>query len=147
MDTQVWLEFLEQNWLIIAIGLIVLLIVVNVVKTMVKWLLVILIAGGLLIYSGISLDRIGEVVSTVKNETVDTVKAEAMTLMMKEAKEAQYTSNKDGTYSIKSPNLELKGESGANEVEVTFRGVPVGTWDVNQSIQEYIGQAKLNSTE
>ncbi|NMO95612.1 hypothetical protein [Paenibacillus lemnae] len=146
MDTQVWLEFLKQNWLVIAIGLIVLLIVVNLVKTVVKWLLVVLIVGGLLIYSGISLDQINDVVSTVKNETVDTVKSEVMNLMMKEAQDAKYTSNGDGTYTVKAPNLELNGSSGSGEVKVTFRGVPVGTWDINDTIQSYIGQARTNST-
>ncbi|WP_106766903.1 hypothetical protein [Paenibacillus faecalis] len=144
MDAQVWLEFLKQNWLVIVIALIVLIIVINLVKTVIKWALVVLIIGGLLIYSGISLDQIGEVVTTVKNETVDTVKTEAMNMMMKEVKDAQYTSNGDGTFTVKSPNLELKGSSGSKEVEVKFRGVPVGKWDINETIQKYIEQAKQN---
>lgn len=144
MDAQVWLEFLKQNWLVIVIALIVLFIVVNLVKTVIKWALVVLIIAGLLIYSGISLEQIGEVVTTVKNEAVDTVKTEAMNIMMKEAKEAKYTSNGDGTYTVKSPNLELKGKAGSAEVEVNFKGVPVGKWDVNETIKEFIGQAKTN---
>lgn len=144
MDAQVWLEFLKQNWLVIVIALIVLFIVVNLVKTVIKWALVVLIVVGLLIYSGISLEQIGEVVTTVKNEAVDTVKSEAMNIMMKEAKEAKYTSNGDGTYTVKSPNLELKGKAGSTEVEVNFKGVPVGKWDVNETIKEFIGQAKTN---
>lgn len=144
MDTQVWLEFLKQNWLVIVIALVVLFIVVNLVKTFIKWALVILIIAGLLIYSGISLEQIGEVVTTVKNEAVDTAKSEAMNIMMKEAKEAKYTSNGDGTFTVKSPNLELKGKSGSTEVEVNFKGVPVGKWDVNESIKEFITQAKTN---
>ena len=74
MDTQVWIEFLKQNWLVIAIALIVLFIVLNVVRTVIKWALAVLIIVGLLVYSGISLDKIGEVVTTVKEETVDTIK-------------------------------------------------------------------------
>lgn len=144
MDAQVWLEFLKQNWLVIVIALVVLFIVVNLVKTFIKWALVILIIGGLLIYSGISLEQIGEVVTTVKNEAVDTVKSEAMNIMMKEAKEAKYTSHGDGTFTVKSPNLELKGKSGSTQVEVNFKGVSVGKWDVNESIKEFIAQAKTN---
>ena len=77
MDTQVWIEFLKQNWLVIAIALIVLFIVLNVVRTVIKWALAVLIIVGLLVYSGISLDKIGEVVTTVKEETVDTIKRSA----------------------------------------------------------------------
>ncbi|WP_054958212.1 hypothetical protein [Paenibacillus dakarensis] len=142
MDAQVWLEFLKQNWLVIAIALIVLFIVVNLVKTVIKWALVVLIIGGLLIYSGISIDQIGEVVTTVKNEAVDTVKTEVMNIMMKEAKEAKYTSNGDGTFTVKSPNLELKGKAGGKEVEVNYKGVSVGKWDMNETIKEFIAQAK-----
>ncbi|MBU5345289.1 hypothetical protein [Paenibacillus lautus] len=145
MDTQVWIEFLKQNWLVIAIALIVLFIVLNVVRTVIKWALAVLIIVGLLVYSGISLDKIGEVVTTVKEETVDTIKKEALNMMMKEAKEAKYTSNEDGTYSIKAPNLELKGSAGSEEVEVTFRGVSVGKWDINDTIQSFIDDAKSNT--
>ncbi|GAB6927152.1 hypothetical protein JCM10914A_11350 [Paenibacillus sp. JCM 10914] len=145
MDTQVWIEFLKQNWLVIAIGLVVLFIVLNVVRTVVKWALAVLIIAGLLIYSGISLDKIGEVVSTVKDETVDTIKTEAMNMMMKEAKEAKYTSNEDGTYTVKAPNLELVGSSTSREVEVSFRGVPVGKWDINDTIQGFINDARNNA--
>lgn len=66
-------------------------------------------------------------------------------MMMKEAKEAKYTSNGDGTYSIKAPNLELKGSDGSEEVEVTFRGVSVGKWDINDTIQSFIDDAKSNT--
>lgn len=145
MDTQVWIEFLKQNWLVIAIALIVLFIVLNVVRTVIKWALAVLIIVGLLVYSGISLDKIGEVVTTVKEETVDTIKKEALNMMMKEAKEAKYTSNEDGTYSIKAPNLELKGSAGSEAVEVTFRGVSVGKWDINDTIQSFIDDAKSNT--
>ncbi|MEK3784362.1 hypothetical protein [Paenibacillus sp. FSL R5-0810] len=145
MDTQVWMEFLKQNWLVIAIALIILFVVLNVVRTVIKWAIAVLIIVGLLVYSGISLDKIGEVVSTVKDETIDTVKTEALNLMIKEAKEAKYTSNGDGTYSITAPNLELKGSAGSNQVEVTFRGVSVGKWDMNDTIRSFINDAKNNT--
>ena len=145
MDTQVWMEFLKQNWLVIAIALIILFVVLNVVRTVIKWAIAVLIIVGLLVYSGISLDKIGEVVTTVKDETIDTVKTEALNLMIKEAKEAKYTSNGDGTYSITAPNLELKGSAGSNEVEVTFRGVSVGKWDMNDTIRSFINDAKNNT--
>jgi hypothetical protein len=145
LDTQVWIEFLKQNWLVIAIALIILFIVLNVVRTVIKWALAVIIIVGLLVYSGISLDKIGEVVTTVKEETVDTIKKEALNMMMKEAKEAKYTSNGEGTYSIKAPNLELKGSDGSEEVEVTFRGVSVGKWDINDTIQSFIDDAKSNT--
>lgn len=139
------MEFLKQNWLVIAIALVVLFIVLNVVRTVIKWALVVLIVGGLLIYSGISMDKIQEVVTTVKDETVDTLKTEALNMMMKEAKEAKYTSNGDGTYSIKTSNLELTGSAGAEKVEVHFRGVSLGKWEMNETIRTFIDNAQNNA--
>jgi hypothetical protein len=146
MDLQVWTDFLQQNWLVIVIALVVLFIVLNLVKTMVKWVLVIVIVAGLLIYSGISLERIGEVVTTAKDETVDTLKTEATNMMLKEAKDAKFTKNTDGTYVVTTPNMSLKGETGTETVDVTFKGVPLGEWKINDTIITFIETAQSNGS-
>lgn len=146
MNVQVWTDFLQQNWLVIIIALVVLFVVLNLVKTMVKWILAIVIVSGLLIYSGISLDKIGEVVTTVKDETVDTLKSEAMNMMLKETKEAKYTKNDDGTYTVMTPSVTLKGEKGMETVEVTFKGVPLGEWKINDTIITFIESAQANES-
>ncbi len=147
MDVQVWTDFLQQNWLVIIIALVVLFVVLNLVKTMVKWVLAIVIVAGLLIYSGISLDQIGEVVTTVKDETVDTVKSEAMNMMLKEAKDAKYTEDADGTtYTVTTPNVKLEGTKGTETVEVTFKGVPLGQWKVNDTIITFVESAQSNGS-
>lgn len=146
MNVQVWTDFLQQNWLVIIIALVVLFVVLNLVKTMVKWILAIVIVAGLLIYSGISLDKIGEVVTTVKDETVDTLKSEAMNMMLKETKEAKYTKNDDGTYTVMTPSVTLKGEKGMETVEVTFKGVPLGEWKINDTIITFIESAQANES-
>lgn len=147
MDVQVWTDFLQQNWLVIVIALVVLFVILNLVKTMVKWVLAIVIVAGLLIYSGISLDKIGEVVTTVKDETVDTVKSEATNMMLKEAKEAKYAENVDGTkYTVTTPNVSLEGTKGTETVEVTFKGVPLGQWKVNDTIITFVETAQSNGS-
>ncbi|AOZ92332.1 hypothetical protein [Paenibacillus crassostreae] len=146
MNVEVWTDFLQQNWLVIVIALVVLFIVLNLVKTMVKWVLAIVIVAGLLIYSGVSLEKIGEVVTTVKDETVDTIKSEAINVMLKEAKDAKYIKNTDGTYTVSTPNVSLVGEIGTETVEVTFKGIPVGEWKVNDSIITFIEIAQSNES-
>ena len=141
---QVWMDFLQQNWFVILIALVVLFVVLKVVKTMVKWAIVIVIVGGLIVYSGITLDQLNEVVTTVKDETVDTLKTEAMNVMLKEAKEAEYTSNGDG-YTITTPNLELTGQAGSDKVKVTFKGVSLGEWKITDTVQTFISEAKTQS--
>ncbi|OZB95925.1 hypothetical protein [Paenibacillus sp. XY044] len=142
MDMQVWSDFLQQNWLVIVIALVVLFIVLNLVKTMVKWALVIIIVLALVVYSGISLEQINQVVTTVKDETVDTLKSEAMNVMMKEAKDAKYADHGDGTFTITTPNLEMKGTSGSDKVDVTFRGVSLGQWKINDTVKSFISESQ-----
>ncbi|MNY69665.1 hypothetical protein D3C86_2076340 [compost metagenome] len=62
--------------------------------------------------------------------------------MLKEAKEAKYTSGGDGTFTITTPNLEVKGAAGEDKVEVTFRGVSLGKWSVNDTTQTFIDEAR-----
>ncbi|MWV44595.1 hypothetical protein GRF59_13250 [Paenibacillus sp. HJL G12] len=145
MDTQVWSDFLQQNWLVIVIALIVLFVVLNLVKTMVKWALVIIIVVAVLVYSGVSLEKIKDVANDVTTETVDKLKSEATNIMMKEAKEAKYTSDAVGNFSITTPNLEMKGQKGKDKVEVSLRGVALGQWKISDTVESFIAEAKNNS--
>lgn len=144
MNTQVWSDFLQQNWLIIVIALIVLFVVLGLVKTMVKWAIAIIIVIALVVYSGVSLEKIKDVVNDVTTETVDTLKSEAMNLMMKESKEAKYKADAAGNFTITTPNLELKGEKGKDKVDVSLRGVSLGKWKINDTVQSFINESKAN---
>lgn len=145
MDMNVWIEFIKQNWLVILIALVVLLVVLNVVKTVLKWLIVIVIVAGLLIYSGISMEQIQDAVMSVKDEAVDAMKSEAVKVMAQEAQEAKYSSNADGSFTITSPNLEVTGTAGSDKVKVSFKGVPLGEWSVSDTVGTFIDQAKSSS--
>ncbi|MNO67151.1 hypothetical protein D3C76_579540 [compost metagenome] len=144
-DFQVWSEFLKQNWLVIVVALVILFFVVNFVKTVIKWVLVLVIAASVIIYSGLSLQDIGEAVSTVKDQAVSISKSEALKVMKNEAKEAKLTQNSDGSYTITTPNLEVIGETGSDKVQVHFRGVSLGEWSINDTLQAFITEAKRNS--
>ncbi|MOA64160.1 hypothetical protein D3C78_1901270 [compost metagenome] len=65
--------------------------------------------------------------------------------MKNEAKEATLSQNSDGTYTIKTPNLEVTGETGNDKVKVTFRGVSLGEWSMNDTLEAFISEAKRNS--
>jgi len=145
MNTQVWSDFLQQNWLVIVIALIVLFVVLNLVKTMVKWALVLIIIVAVVVYSGVSLEKIKDVVNDVKTEAVDNLKSEATNVMMKEAKEAKYTSDAAGNFTITTPNLEMKGQKGKDKVDVSLRGVSLGQWKISDTVQSFIAESKNNS--
>lgn len=144
-DVQVWTEFLKENWLVIVVALVILFLVLNFVRTVVKWALVMVIAAFIVIYSGITLKDIGEAVTTVKEQALDISKTEALNMMKNEAKEAQITQNPDGSFTITTPNLEVTGQAGSDKVKVSFRGVSLGEWSMNDTLEAFIQEAKRNS--
>ncbi|MBM7567420.1 hypothetical protein [Paenibacillus sacheonensis] len=139
-DTDTWVQFLKDNWLFLVIALVVLLLVVRVVKTVVKWLIVVVILAGVVIYSGYSLED----VKSIGTKVADSVKQEAVAAMAGEAKDATFTNNSDGTFTVRTKNLELDGTPGKGEVKVTFHGTSLGTWKIDTAIQSLIDQAKNN---
>lgn len=139
-DLDTWTAFFKEHWLVLVIALIVLFIIVRIVKTVLKWAIVAAIVLGIVVYSGYSMDDLKEIGSKV----ADTVKQEAVNAMVGEAKDATFVTNADGTFTVKTKNVELTGEPGANEVAISFRGTELGKWELDSTIQAFIDQAKQN---
>ncbi len=139
-DLDTWTAFFKEHWLVLVIALIVLFIIVRIVKTVLKWAIVAAIVLGIVVYSGYSMDDLKEIGSKV----ADTMKQEAINAMVGEAKDATFVTNADGTFTVKTKNVELTGEPGANEVAISFRGTELGKWELDSTIQAFIDQAKQN---
>lgn len=140
-DTETWTTFLKDNWLVLAIGLVVLFLVIRIVKTVMKWAIVAVVVIGLVVYSGYSLDDVKEIGTKV----MDNVKNEAISAMVGSATDAEYSVSDDGTYTVKSDGIELKGVVGSSEVQVSLHGSPYITLQLEGVIQTFIDQAKENS--
>ncbi|WP_083676376.1 hypothetical protein MHI37_22725 [Paenibacillus sp. FSL H8-0548] len=139
-DLDTWTAFFKEHWLVLVIALIVLFIIVRIVKTVLKWAIVAVIVIGLVVYSGYSMDDLKQIGTKV----ADTVKQEAINAMVGEAKDATFVTNADGTFTVKTRNVELSGKPGDNEVAVSFRGTQLGKWEIDSTIQTVIDQAKKN---
>ncbi|MFF2091803.1 MULTISPECIES: hypothetical protein [Paenibacillus] len=140
-DWNTWSTFLKEHWLLLAVALVVLLLIVRIVKTVVKWALVAVIVVGIVIYSGYSMDDL----KAIGTKVADSVKQEAVTAMVGEVEKATFTTNSDGSFTVKTDNLVLTGEPGSGEVTVSFRNTPLGTWKIDNTVQTLIDQAKQNS--
>lgn len=144
MDSQVWIEFFKDNWLVIVVGLIVLLLVVNLVKTVIKWVFVLAIVASLIIYSGYTINDINDTIATVKDDGVNKLKDEALKVMKDEATEAKFTQNKDGSFLIETPNLKVTGAANEDKVKVSLRGLSLGEWSRSEAMNSFIQDAKKN---
>ena len=137
-----WIELVKEHWVVFVLALIALFVVVKVVKTVIKWVLVLAIIGLVILYSGITMNDL----KSVGSQVIDTVKEEALNVMISEMKDAQYRLNEDGTFTVVSNNIELTGEPGADAVTVTFKGQKIGSLRLDETIQNFIEQAKSNSS-
>lgn len=144
MNMEVWIEFFKENWLVIVVSLVILLLVINFVRTVIKWVLVLIIAAFIIVYSGISLKDISSAVSSVTDQAVNLTKSEVLNMLKNEAKDAKWTQNADGTFTITTPNLEVNGTPGTDKVKISSHGIPLGEWSVNDTITGFIQEAKKN---
>lgn len=140
-DVDTWTSFFKENWFVLVIAIVVLLLIVRIVQTVVKWAIVAVIVIGVIVYSGYTMDDLKVMSTTV----LDGAKQEIVNAMAGDAGEAEFISNADGSYTIKTKNLELNGKPGDNEVTVSLLGAPKITIEIDSAIQAFIDQAKKNS--
>lgn len=157
-DWETWLTFIQERWYVLVIGLIVVLIVVNVVKTVAKWGIIVLVVLGLIMYSGYSLDDVKnlgtELVSSgieelkeIGNKVADNVKQDALDAMVGEAKSATYAAGEDGSYTVTTSSLVVTGKAGSDEVSISVKGAPAFKVKSNDVIADFIAQAQKNSSK
>ncbi|MFC4303861.1 hypothetical protein [Cohnella boryungensis] len=141
LDTDAWLTFLQDNWIVIAVAIVAILIVLKVVKTVLKWVLVAAIVIGIVTYGGITVEDIKEVGTKVTSEAKD----QAIKAMAGEASEAVYKVNSDGSYTITTKNLELNGVPNSGEVSVKLGGISLGTWKMEGEVRDFVVKARASS--
>ncbi|ALS20670.1 MULTISPECIES: hypothetical protein [Paenibacillus] len=136
--------FLAERWFVILGALIVLFIVVAVVKTVVKWVIVLALLAGLFFYGASYKDQLLELGSTMGAKVAEEAKAQAMKVITEEAKDAKYTQNPDGSYTVATKSVRLDGKLGENSVQVTFMNQTF-TLKLDDLTKGLIEQAKKNA--
>lgn len=154
LDTDAWIQFLKDNWVIVVIAIIAIFVIMNVVKTILKWVLIAVIVVGIIIYGGYSIDDISDIgnavteeLGVIGEEVSSEVKDQAIKAMAGEASEATYVNNEDGTYSITTTNIELSGTPNTGEVKVSFRGTSLGTWPLEGAVRDFVVQARASANK
>jgi hypothetical protein len=136
-----WMQFAQEQWYVLVLGLIAVVLIIKVVKAVVKWVLILAIVIGIGYYAMNYTDTI----MNVGSQVIDYAKEQAYEAMAAEASKAKYAAESDGTYTIQSSNLIVRGQVGSDEVEITLKGQSF-TLKINEAIQVYIDHARKNST-
>lgn len=134
------IPFLQERWFIVVAAIVVLFVVIRIVKTVIKWVLVLAILAGLFFYGASYKDQLLEIGSAVTAEA----KNQALKAISGEMKEAQYKQNPDGSFTVTTKSLKLEGKPGSNEVQVTFMNQTF-TMKLDDVVNALIEQAKTNT--
>lgn len=132
--------FLQERWFIIVAAIVVLFLVIKIVKTVVKWVIVLAVIAGLFYYGANYKDQLMDMGTAVTAEA----KNQAIKAISGEMKDAQYKQNPDGTFTVTTKSLKLDGNPGSNEVKVTFMNQTF-TMKMDDVVNALIEQAKKNT--
>lgn len=139
--------FVQDQWLLLAIVLVVFILVVKLVKTAVKWAIILVILAGVVVYGANYKDTLtnikNAVVETAGSAIADTIKDQAANAIRDEAKEAKFTNNPDGSFTIKSKTIQVDGKPGGDTVKVTIAGQTFSMKAVD-AVKTFIDTAKGN---
>ena len=140
-----WSSFLSDRWYIVLIALLVLILVIKMVKTVIKWVLVLLVAAAVL-YLGYNYqpETFEKLTKSVTATVSETIKDQAIKLMTEEAKEASYKDNGDGSFTISTKNIRVDGKAGAKEVKVTVIKLKQSIQLKTETVKVFIEQASKN---
>ncbi|WP_256759786.1 hypothetical protein [Cohnella sp. WQ 127256] len=151
-DSDAWIQFAQDNWMVIAIAIVAIFLIMKLVKTVMKWVLVLVIILGIVTYGGISVDelkeagtKVSEEIGAIGDKVSTELKEQAIKSMAGEASEATYIDNADGSYSIKSKNFELSGVPNSGEVSVKFKDQSLGTWKMEGAVRDFVKQARASA--
>ncbi|MFB0841519.1 hypothetical protein [Paenibacillus oleatilyticus] len=144
MEVDFVTAFLSERWYVLVGALIVLFLVIKVVKTVIKWVLVLAILAGLFWYGASYKDQLLELGTTVGAKVAAEVKNQAVKAITDEVKEAKYSENADGSYTVSTKSAKLEGKPGSSDVQVTFMNQTF-TMKLDDVLKGFIEQAKKNA--
>lgn len=137
--------FLQDRWLVVVAAVIVLFIVIKIVKTVLKWVIVLAVIAGLIYYGSTYSDKFkdfGENVAATAIGAVNDLKEKAVQGLA--GKDAAYKDNGDGTYTITSGSIRLDGKTGSDKVRITIAGVSA-EFSLDDTLKRAIEAARTNS--
>jgi hypothetical protein len=143
MDMDQWSAFLQDKWILIVAALVVLFLVMKLVKTFVKWVIVLVVIAFIAYYGSTYAGKIGELKTTLGSALAGEAKQQFTNAIAGEAKDAKYTPNADGSYTISTKNITLQGKPGSNDAHITIMGQSYDV-KISAAIQKFIDQVKQN---
>lgn len=138
-----WSAFVQDKWMLIIVAIVVLFLVMKLVKTFVKWILVLAVIAAVLYYGSTYVGELSGLKTTLGNAVATEAKQQITSAIVGEGKDADYVKHSDGSYTIHTKNIKLDGKPGSDDAEVSFLGQTYKV-SINKTIQKFIDEAKQN---
>ncbi|WP_274363898.1 hypothetical protein [Paenibacillus thermotolerans] len=138
MVPEQWLSFIQERWFVIIAAAVALLLIINLVKTVVKWVLVVAIVAAVLVYGANYKDEL----TAMSDQVLAEAKEQALQAIVGQAFNATYEANGDGTFVVYTDSVRVEGKEGDNEVTLFWKGVKIGTFPLDNAIKAFIQEAK-----
>ncbi|HEX7057794.1 MAG TPA: hypothetical protein VF260_11470 [Bacilli bacterium] len=110
--------FLTERWYVVAAAVVILFLVIKLVKAVIKWVIVLVLIAGVLIYG----TQYGGEIKDVGQKIVNATREEAVKALLGEAEQAKFTQHADGTFDIATPHARLTGAQNSDWLTVTVGG-------------------------
>ncbi|MFS1514075.1 hypothetical protein VQL36_16755 [Chengkuizengella sp. SCS-71B] len=134
MDIESWITFAQEKWYIILAAIIVLFIVIKLVKTLMKWFIVLAIVG-ILIYYG---SNYSEMLKTASDQLLEMIpEEELIDLAINEIKEYIVNEAMDGDFLIENENVTIEGDTDSDFLTITYGGETY-TIEMNDEIRKLL---------
>jgi GTP:adenosylcobinamide-phosphate guanylyltransferase len=114
VDVNQLMEQLQEQWVLGVVALVIIFIVMRIVKTFVKWILMIAILLGLILY--VYPD------SEIAKETRATIVEPGIKLLESKTGKFEYEKKADGTFVVVKNGVQIQGKPGDEEVKLTYLG-------------------------
>ena len=135
---------MDESWFPFLLGGIIIFVAINVLKTLLKWVMVAIVIVVVFFHSGVTWQQLADRSVYRSGMIANTVQWCVMQWMNKELDKARYASQSNGAFTITSPNFIVKRMAGKSTLHVTFGHVSLGEWNMNDALHTYVQKVKKN---
>jgi hypothetical protein len=159
-----WIQFAQDKWYIILAALVVVWIALAVVKTVIKWIIVLVIIAGLIFYGSQYQEELqawgSQVANITSEEAFLDLKAkisgfstqEAVELALGEPSEASFEMHEDQTFTVTTGHIQIDGsvEGGelSSEAVIRFKNQESGiTININDylALKQFVAEVQVQN--
>jgi membrane protein implicated in regulation of membrane protease activity len=120
-------EFMVHYWWVVLAAIVIVSLIVKLVKTFVKWVVILAIIAGVMVYG---FNYTPDDLKGIGSKAVAVAKDATGYLMTSDISKMQYKDMGNGTYAITGDTVSVEGKTGEEKVKVTVHGK---TFEVNAS--------------